>query len=410
MQVDVNGFLGQVGDTDANFVNLSTTITAHELGHTLGLRHEDALGPIDFGISNPPGIATYYPTYNGLVGAFTTVDDIMASPASVGSSLANAASGDSTFGERDAIKLAFISDGTVVAGTRNDGTATVIAAPAAPIVNSANGVIYQANEAALIAGATTFAAATPNAQAVSLYTLNVPNPITTGINAGKAFDVAAVDVIGQLEPGAASITVPDPKSTTGGTLTLYPTTTDFYTFTGNAGDVMNFEVMSAALTRIKDPIDSVLYVYGPDGKLVAWNDDQFEPSDSSIVDLTLQMTGSYTVEIDSYNNNTDPTLLDPNAKNYNPAVYYHAQTGDYELFMYRSVAYNPTSGNSTTPADVLGVSNNPTVVVSSVVQGPNITLTATVNVLNTSNKLVPVNSGPWHRAEQSTFSWTTPRC
>ena len=96
MQVDVNGFLAQVGDTDANFVNLSTTITAHELGHTLGLRHEDAIGPIGLGVSNPPALTSYFPTYDGLVGAFTTVNDIMASPASVGSTLANAASGQAT--------------------------------------------------------------------------------------------------------------------------------------------------------------------------------------------------------------------------------------------------------------------------------------------------------------------------
>ena len=49
----------------------------------------------------------------------------------------------------------------------------------------------------------------------------------------------------------------------------------------------------------------MIYVYDPTGKLVAWNDDEFEPTDSTIVDLTLQMSGKYTVEVDSYNNNTD---------------------------------------------------------------------------------------------------------
>ncbi len=416
MQVDVNGFLGGaangavnlVPDTDVNFVNLSTTITAHELGHTLGLRHEDALGPIGFGISNPPGITTYYPTFDGLVGAFTTVNDVMASPAAVGSTLADAASGDSTFGERDAIKLAFISDGTVVAGTRNDGTATVTTRVAAtPTIN-------QANEAALITALTaggaaaTFAPVTVNAQAVNLYTLNVPNPITSGINAGKAFDVAAVDVIGHIG-GTTPVTIPDPNNpgrfiappdpkNPGQTLALTQATPDFYTFQGAIGDVMNFEVTSSALTRIAHPIDAVVYVYDPNGNLVAWNDDEFEPSDSTIVDLKLQMTGTYTVEVDSYNNNTDPTLLDPTSKNYDPAAYYHAQQGDYELFMYRSDAYNPTSG-----ADLLTTSNAPTVQVASATQGQEITLTATLNLPSPANLKQQGNPGSLIQGGTVTF-------
>ena len=126
VQLDVNGFLGngpgEVPDSDADslngdsdFVNMSITISAHELGHTLGLEHMDALGPIGFGIANPPGLADYFPDYAGPVGAFTTAGDVIASPASVGSTLANAADGLAEFGARDAITLAFILDGTTVA-------------------------------------------------------------------------------------------------------------------------------------------------------------------------------------------------------------------------------------------------------------------------------------------------------
>ena len=111
------------------------------------------------------------------------------------------------FGERDAIKLAFISDGTVVHGTGNDPTATVTAAGtlvsaepgSLPARVTTTDAIDQANEAALIANpSATFASTTVQAQAVNLYDLNLPNPITTGYDAGKAFDVAAVDVIGYL--------------------------------------------------------------------------------------------------------------------------------------------------------------------------------------------------------------------
>ena len=80
----------------------------------------DALGPIGFGIANPPGVASYYPDYAGPVGAFTTQGDVIASPASVGSTLANAADGLAQLGARDAITLAFITDGTTVASNVTD--------------------------------------------------------------------------------------------------------------------------------------------------------------------------------------------------------------------------------------------------------------------------------------------------
>ena len=161
MYVDVNGFLGndpgQVADTDADFINLTITITAHELGHTLGLRHEDSIGPVGFGISDPPAITTYYPTYDGLVGAFTTMDNIMASPASVGSSLANAAFGRCDFRRtrRDQARLHLRRYGR--RRNRSDpthGTATARWSPQTGLAAGAvttTDAINQANEAALIA-------------------------------------------------------------------------------------------------------------------------------------------------------------------------------------------------------------------------------------------------------------------
>ena len=194
-------------------MNLTTTITAHELGHTLGLRHEDSFGPVGFGITNPPGLSSYYPNTGELVGAFTTLDHIMDSPASVGSTLEDAADGEAEFGEREAVKLAFILDGTVVDGTNAsttttttggnvlEGTTSVPYTVAAAADTTTN--IDQVTEDALVANPTTAAedaaSVTVSAQPVSLYALNVPNPITTGFDADKKFDVDAVDVLGQLE-------------------------------------------------------------------------------------------------------------------------------------------------------------------------------------------------------------------
>src|SRR5262249_8883987 len=90
--VDVNGFLGGPGqpvvDGNAatpirdNLVALTSTIAAHELGHTAaGLRHQDTDGPSGFGVHTPPGPNAYAPAYPGLAGALESAWHIMASPA-----------------------------------------------------------------------------------------------------------------------------------------------------------------------------------------------------------------------------------------------------------------------------------------------------------------------------------------
>ena len=178
------------------------------------------------------------------------------------------------------------------------------------------------------------------AQPVDLYTLNVANPLTTGMDAGKTFAVSAVDIDGYLggtQPvlDANGVPVLDPT-------TSLPYTTsvpNYYTFSGTAGQDMSFQVMSASITSIKDPVDTTLTIYGPNGQVIAYNDDQFEPSDSSLFDLLLPSTGTYTVEVNCFHT-TDPTFNDPSSKNYDPAAFYDASHGQYELFMYTFSAYN----------------------------------------------------------------------
>src|SRR5206468_10204343 len=91
----------------------SVTIGAHELGHLLGLRHGDAYGLIDpsafLGIT-PTGER---PTHFDLSLAPETADHILQSPASVGTTLFDAA-GATYFGEREALKLAFNDGGVAI--------------------------------------------------------------------------------------------------------------------------------------------------------------------------------------------------------------------------------------------------------------------------------------------------------
>jgi hypothetical protein len=291
--VDITGFMGGAGEppaTRADIIAMSATIASHEVEHTMGMRHQDAFGPIGFGIWNPPGPAAFRPQYPGAAAAWETHESLIASPASVGSSLFDAA-GNPFISEREAVKLAFDQGGTVVSET---------AAPHNTL---------------------------GTAQPLTLAPLSVPNTLRSGFDAGKVLSVAAVDVIN------ASL-----QDTTAGTLE-----SDFYSFSGQAGDLMNLEVYSTSLTRITNSVDTEMYVYDPSGKLVsqyggtAFNDDDFEAADPVLFDLKLPVNGTYTVEVRAYN----------------PA----AQPGNYELFMYRFQAGNAIPASGSADQFVMGPGN-----------------------------------------------------
>lgn len=283
--VQVNGILGATGqpaDATENWIALSEKIAAHETGHLVGLLHQDAFGPIGYGIHFPPGANSYKPIYPGLVAAYETFDHLMSSPASVGSNRFNDLR-NLFFGEREAIKLAFAESGTVVNET---------------------------------AGAhQTFQAA----QLVPLVPLAAPNTLSFGLDSAKQLYVEAVDVTGNIaiDPGTGE------------------SQSDFYSFTGKKGDLMSFEVLSRALTRLgSDTIDAVIRIRDASGNVLAFNggtavnDDQFEPTDSSLFDFRLPADGTYIVEVDTFSSATTP----------------HTDTGSYELFMYRFDSFNANDG------------------------------------------------------------------
>ena len=267
---DVVGSLKPTGSSE-NYVLLTSKIIAHEVGHLLGLRHQDAFGPIGFGINSTPGSDAYNPQYTGPVAALETFDHIGGSPATVGTTRFDDL-GDLFFGEREAIKLtAATSDPTAVntieqsAGHNDPATA----------------------------------------QALTPALLNVPNTLKRGINSADVFSVQYISVRGQI----------DVDETTG------KSQSDYYQISGSTGDVVTIELMSNSIAAFGSQpdefIDSILRVYDANGELVphyggfAVNDDIFEPTDSAIFDLILPADGDFFIEVDTFARPEGDPLGDP---------------------------------------------------------------------------------------------------
>jgi hypothetical protein len=309
------GVAGLPAATTQNIINMSATIAAHELGHLSGLLHEDAFGPIGEGVSTAlldnPNLNGFYPAYGGPSGATETSYDVMASPASVGSSLYDATQ-VTFFGERDAIKLAFADSGTTV----NEATGT-------------NNSIA-------------------TAQPLSLTPLSVPNTLLVGQDLGMSFQVSAIDVDGAITLGA------------GGTSNI-----DYYSFTATAGQLFNFDALSQTITRYNgDDIDPVLTLFEADGKTVvpygsfvngtfvpyadgavASDDDSFQDQDSIIYDVTMPYTGTYYLQVKEFVPVDQLNIAE------------NTGVGRYELFFYSFAATAPAvsafadtgTGNGTEP-------------------------------------------------------------
>jgi Ca2+-binding RTX toxin-like protein len=310
--IQVNGILGapnQPPDTSDNWIALSQKIAAHELGHLMGLLHEDAFGPIDYGIHAPPGSAAYNPDYPGPASAYETFDHIMSSPASVGSNRFNDL-GNLHFGEREAIKLAFAEDGTTVNELPQTDPSRISIPPAV--------------------------GTTRTAQVMALTPLAVPNTEanTNSLNSMKQFAVDAEDVVGSIQIDPTTLKSED----------------DYYAFTGNQGDVVNIRIYSRALTRLgTNTIDSIVRLYDANGNLVAYfdgadgafNDDNAESGDAELTDERLPATGTYFIQVDTFKYLPgDPRIGDGSDADKD------TDTGGYELFVYRFKAGNPTDGGN----------------------------------------------------------------
>jgi hypothetical protein len=272
--INVCGILGGCPATPpASVVGLSTTIGAHELGHLVGLRHADSMGPIGFGLPTilaaPYGAkpVSYLPDYPGPTAALETRVHTMASPASVGQTVAEAIA-PTVMGERSAVKLEF-------------------------------------NEVGLVSPEVGIAHGTPaTAQMLTLPTFPVPNTAVPGdLRYGMSLSADAEVVTGSLS---------------------LPFEKDVYKFVGTAGDVINAEVISLVPARFGvTDIDALVELIMPDGVTfvaqgagIAVNDDEFESFDATLIDIVLPVTGAYFVRVGA-------------------TPFFPGDTGDYELFLYR---------------------------------------------------------------------------
>jgi hypothetical protein len=252
--------------TRENIIALSTKIAAHELGHLLGLMHADAFGPIGFGIHAPPGAGLFKPEFPGPAVAYETFDHLIGSPASIGSNRFNDVR-DLFFGEREAIKLAlaFLTDQQIVQselpGQRNS---------------------------------------IDQSQRIELRGISVPNTLRHGLHFAKEWHVDAIVVAGriQLQNGVSE--------------------SDFYSFEGHSGDLLSLEVFAMTMGRYAgDTIDPVLRLYDEHGQLLTYfdglaeNDDQFEGTESRLVDIRLPYTGIYYVEVDTFRRDSNDPVCDP---------------------------------------------------------------------------------------------------
>ncbi|MAT71234.1 MAG: hypothetical protein CMJ58_17120 [Planctomycetaceae bacterium] len=289
--------------TSENIVIATANLAAHELGHSFGLRHHDSFSPIGEGI----GVAgsKYAPTYLGPSGSTNAEFHVMGLNSAVALTPENLLT-PSWLSPRSAVKLMI----NKIEDDLGDN----------PLLLSE----------ALDAGGDVPDGPGPGTPFVPMSPLMIPNttqppdpfgripgmPYAPG-DGPDEFPAFAGLVVGSLEDKSSMSTVD----------------VDYYKFGAPAGAKVTVEVISHILSigdgRITDTIDPVLEVLDattllplpyPAATIVgpaAWSDDQFESTDSIVIDVEIPATGEYLVEVRP-----------------SPKATFAELSGDYEVLIY----------------------------------------------------------------------------
>ncbi|TDF34886.1 hypothetical protein EYS14_21110 [Alteromonadaceae bacterium M269] len=229
-------------------VNQSANTGAHEIGHTLGLRHYEAFGAPGDGlpITGVPAPDAFFPPFVGEQLAAETLDHTMASGASSGIGLEDSANADRFFSERSLAKLAI-----------NDRNRSFF-----PRIIQEDNLRYK--------------------NFIFLSNLRVPNTLDSGVNADRVLRISDAVVEGRISELGEVDT--------------------YRIFVTRPNTVLNAEVIST-VDIIEDDMFPRVRVYreGFDGSrtLIGENDDEFESFDSFLHDLVLEEKGIYAIEVDA---------------------------------------------------------------------------------------------------------------
>jgi len=239
----------------------SANLAAHELGHAMGLRHHDSFGPIGSGIAVAG--SKYTPVYTGPTFTTNSSFHVMGLASTVALNADNLLT-PSWLSERSAMKLAFneMSPKVPEVGFPHGSPSTPQAIPFAPIM-------------------------VPNTQ------MGPPDP----------FFPDPLDLTPVLDfPGFAGGIV-------GASLTV-PFEVDYYAFSALGGTTVTIEAISKVIadtdpTRLPDPVDMSIELLDstltpvpyPVASPFTINDDQFESTDSILIDVELPSTDTYFIEV-----------------------------------------------------------------------------------------------------------------